>query len=84
MENLKNEIRAIVARIGDLNIADIGDDTHLSGELRMDSIQALDLLVELERKYSIVISEEELEKFVSVNSLAQLVSDQMMATAESQ
>jgi acyl carrier protein len=81
MLNLKNEIRDLIAQLGDLDVADIGDDTHLAGDLRLDSIQALDLLVELERKYNISIPEVEMDKFVSVNNLAGLVSDLLAATS---
>lgn len=41
--------------------------------LGVDSLQALQLLVLLERTYSIQIGEEELKHFVSIDSIADLV-----------
>lgn len=74
-DTLKAEIKNMVARIGDLNVSEIGDDTHLAKDLRMDSLQALELLAELEKQYQIQISEDQLGEFTSVNKLTDLVSE---------
>jgi len=75
METLKAEIRSMVARVGDLKEAEIGDDTDLANDLRMDSLQALELLAELENHFQIEISEEQLRRFTSVNNIVGLVEE---------
>ena len=74
-DTLKAEIKNMVARIGDLKVSEIGDDTHLAKDLRMDSLQALELLAELEHHYQIQISEDHLGEFTSINKLTDLVSE---------
>jgi acyl carrier protein len=50
----------------------IDDSAHLA-DLGMDSLQALQLLVLLERTYSLQIGEQELQQFTSINAISDLV-----------
>jgi acyl carrier protein len=63
-------------RLEDITPDEIGDDTPLFGEgLGLDSIDALELVVMLERHYGIVIKdiEEGRPAFQSVRSLAAFI-----------
>jgi len=75
MENYKDEIRKLISKIGAIQIDRIGDDTHLSIDLGLDSLSALELMTALEGKFSIRIAEEQLTRFTSVTSLAELVAE---------
>lgn len=75
LEELK---RTIVETLGldDLDPAAIGDDEPLFGAgLDLDSIDALELVVTLEKRYGIKIgsSEESKAALASVNALADLI-----------
>lgn len=68
IETLKSE----VARMVELPEENIDVSTHLA-RLGVDSLQALQLIVMLERTYKIEIAEEELKQFTSIDAVADLV-----------
>lgn len=66
----------------DLEVADIGDDMLLFGdELGLDSIDALEIIVLLEKEYGVKIeNQEEGQKvFKSVQSIAQFILENQTA-----
>lgn len=77
--NLKEEIKQAIVRSLRLPIppADIGDATPLFGEgLGLDSIDVLELVLELERTFGVAITDEETGKKVlrSVDTIAQFIT----------
>ncbi|MBN2224242.1 MAG: acyl carrier protein [Deltaproteobacteria bacterium] len=71
--------KLIVESLGieDVTPDDIKDDDPLFGDgLGLDSIDALELVVALEKEFGIVIADEEVGKkiFVSINTLADFVA----------
>jgi|KBSMisStandDraft_5_1062788.scaffolds.fasta_scaffold02492_5 Acyl carrier protein len=73
MQEYNDVIRNIVAQIGEVEIDKVGDETHFSNDLGIDSLRALELMVALEDKFKIRVPEEQLERFTTVSSLAELV-----------
>jgi len=61
-----------VARMVEAPEGSLDHSAHLS-ELGMDSLQALQLLVLIERTYNLQIREEELQQFTSINAVTDLV-----------
>ena len=77
--NLKREIKkAIVASLRlPISADDIGDSTPLFGEgLGLDSIDVLELVLELERSFGVAITDEETGTRVlrSVDSIAEFIT----------
>lgn len=78
-DRLLAELKSMIVEtlnLDDVDPADIGDDEALFGAgLELDSIDALELVVSLEKKYSIKIgsSEESKAALESVSSLADLI-----------
>lgn len=66
---LRNE----VARMIDVPEPSIDESAPLS-EMGVDSLQALQLLVLIERTYSLQIDEEQLQQFTSINAVTDLVT----------
>jgi acyl carrier protein len=73
MENYRDEIRSLIAQVGEVDISRISDETHLSNDLGLDSLRALELMVAIEDKFKIRVPEEQLGRFTNVSSLAELV-----------
>jgi len=65
-------LRSEVSRMIELPETSIDDSAHLA-DLGMDSLQALQLLVLIERTYGLQIGEEELQQFTSIGAVADLV-----------
>ncbi len=79
MEELKSKLKTEVIEIlnlEDLTPSDIKDDAILFGsDLGLDSIDALELIVLLERNYGLTIASAEEGKtvFTSINSMAKYI-----------
>lgn len=82
MENLKIELKKFIIEhlnLEEVSVDDINDNDALFGEgLSLDSIDALELIVMLEKEYSIKIDDPEKGKaiFQSVNTMANFVHSQ--------
>ncbi len=77
IEELKQKIVAAL-NLQDVKPADINPDEPLFGAgLGLDSIDALELVVMLERDYGIVIQQQEVARkaFASVNALAAFITE---------
>lgn len=78
-ESLKSELKGLIIRVlklEDVKPGDIDDASPLFGEgLGLDSIDALELVVALEKSYGIKIPDEDVgrEAFGSVNMLADYI-----------
>lgn len=80
MEELKETLKSqIIERLNmeDISVSDIKDDEPLFNDgLGLDSIDALEIIVLLEKEYGIVISNarESKEYFATINTLAEFIS----------
>ncbi len=81
MENLKKELKEKIIEnlnLEDIEVADIGDDDMLFGDgLGLDSIDALELIVMLDKDYGIKLTDPKQGKsiFQSINTMAQYITD---------
>ena len=69
-------LRGEVARMIEVPEDSIDDSAHLA-ELGMDSLQALQLLVLIERSYDLQIGEQELQQFTSIGAVTDLVMSRL-------
>ena len=72
-DDLRAEIRALIAEITELDVESIDDDSHLVMDLGADSMAALELMAALEKRYAIVIDPECLPEMHSLGSITALV-----------
>ena len=84
--DLKDEIKKAIVRSLRLPIApaDIGDSTPLFGEgLGLDSIDVLELVLELERAFGVAITDEDTGARVlrSVDSIAEFITAESRGTS---
>jgi acyl carrier protein len=75
---LKNEIASKI----DLPADSIDENTHLA-DLGIDSLQALQLLVVLERSFGIALNDDDLQYFRDIKTLGNLVASRIQEGAES-
>ena len=78
-EKLKSELKQLIIetlRLEDVKLDDIVDDAPLFGDgLGLDSVDALEIVVALEKTYGVIIEDEEVgkEAFASIDVLADFV-----------
>ncbi|MCK4562918.1 MAG: acyl carrier protein [Flavobacteriaceae bacterium] len=81
MENLKKELKEKIIKnlnLEDIEVSDIGDDDVLFGDgLGLDSIDALELIVMLDKDYGIKLTDPKQGKsiFQSINTMVKYISE---------
>ena len=82
MHDLENDLKALIIKslnLEDVTVADINsDDPLFIGGLGLDSIDALELGMAIQKKYNIKIAaqnEETQQHFYSVKTLAKFISE---------
>lgn len=71
--NVEKDIRELVAEILETEPQEIDANAHFVKGLGMDSMMALEILAGIEKKYRIVLPEETLPKFTSLNATVNIV-----------
>lgn len=75
MPNLEQEIREIIAEIIEKEPKEISLDANLVEDLGVDSMMALEILAAIEKKYRVVVPEDELPKLTSLSKIMRLVEN---------
>ena len=75
MENLIEELREIVAEIIEVEPHEIELDSHFVIDFGADSMMALEILATIEKKYKIIIPEEELPNMVTLEKIVKLTEN---------
>lgn len=73
-EELREVLRGIVAEIAELD--EVPDDKAFK-DLGIDSMMAIEIVAEVERRYKLKIPEQELEQIRDLNSVLSLVSSKL-------
>ena len=68
-----DELRKLVAEVLDRGEETIGYDTHFINDLGVDSLMALEVLVTLESRYHVKLSEDELKRLTCLRSVHELL-----------
>jgi acyl carrier protein len=71
--DVKAQLKSAISNMTEMPIDKIDEDAHLA-DIGIDSLQALQLLVLMERTYQVSIAEEDLKHFKSINTLSGFVS----------
>jgi acyl carrier protein len=77
MSIYKEEIKTIVAEIIEVDHEEIGDDTNLVVAFGADSMMALEILATIEKKYKIIIPEDELKNLITLNGIVSVAEKYM-------
>ena len=75
----KEELRATVADILDLDVEEVADDALFVEDLDVDSLIALEVMVVLERKYGVKLAESELKDVTSLERAYDLLAEKLQA-----
>lgn len=71
--NIEEEIKELVAEILEVEPEEVDPDAQFVRDLGMDSMMALEILASIEKKYKIVIPEEQLSQFTDLKTTVSLV-----------
>ena len=68
-------IEKIIAETLKINIESVTDDTHLMNDLGADSLDTVQLVMEIEEAYDIEISDEDAETLDTVGAIKKYIGD---------
>jgi acyl carrier protein len=74
--NLKEELRALIAEIAEVN--EVPDDAHFK-DLGIDSMMGVEIVAAIERQYKIKIQDSELQEISTLEKSLVLVSAKLAA-----
>jgi len=78
LDALKTEIKKVIISslfLKNITPDDIKDDAPLFGEgLGLDSVDAMELIIAIEDKFDVKITQEDKDAFASVNALAEFIA----------
>jgi acyl carrier protein len=77
----KEDLRITVAEVLDVDEASVTDDALFIDDLGVDSLMALEVMVVLEKKYGVKLSEDELREVSSLQKAHDLISGKLKAAA---
>ncbi|RST94010.1 hypothetical protein CBF35_11185 [Vagococcus salmoninarum] len=75
---MTKDIKKIIAKVANVDVTIITDETELVADLELDSMDVLDIVTELEKTYPIDIPGEAMTEFFSVEDI-QLCVNELMA-----
>jgi len=73
IEDLKEEIRKIVSSITETPEGELKDDADFVKDLGVDSIMVMEIVASIEKKFKVIISEEEIPKVTSLEGIYELL-----------
>ncbi len=78
--SLKEDLRALIAEVIEKDADAIGDDVPLR-ELGVDSMQAIEIISDIERRYHLKIAESEFKNISTLTSVHRFVEEKLTALA---
>jgi acyl carrier protein len=73
----KEELRALVAEILDIDQAEVTDHAHFVDDLDVDSLMALEITVRLEKAYGVRLTEGEMGSIRTLESTYDLLLEKL-------
>ena len=67
------EVKEILAKVLEIDIATISDNTTQKDIGKWDSLQHLNLIVEIEDKYDISIDPEDISEMLSIDKIIEII-----------
>ena len=77
---LKEDLRALIAEIIEKDADAVGDDVLLR-DLGVDSMQAIEIISDIERRYQLKIAESEFKNISTLTSVHRFVEEKLAARA---
>jgi len=75
LEKIKSEIRKIVMEIAELSEEELRDEADFTNELDIDSMQVLEIVTIVEKKYKVAIPEDKIPTCRSVQAIAEVMQE---------
>lgn len=75
MEQLKVQVKDIIANAIGLELDEFDNDTHLYNDLGADSVVGFEIIAKLQKKFQVVIPAEKVVELTSVDKITNFISN---------
>lgn len=82
IDEMKQEVRKIIAEIAEIPEADIKDESLFFEELGIDSMMALEIVTAIEKRYRIHLPEEQIPNIRSISKVCELLKGLLTASTQ--
>ncbi|MFH1441871.1 MAG: acyl carrier protein [Candidatus Omnitrophota bacterium] len=72
-EQIKKEVKKIVSNITEIPIADLKENARFVEDLGVDSMMALEIVASIEKKYRVVVPEQEIAGVTSLEKVYEIL-----------
>ncbi|OGX44264.1 MAG: hypothetical protein A3G38_00950 [Omnitrophica WOR_2 bacterium RIFCSPLOWO2_12_FULL_51_8] len=73
LETIKKEIRGLVSELAEIPVKDLRDTARFAEDLGIDSMKALEIVAAVEKKYRVIVPEEEIPTIRSLQQMFVLI-----------
>jgi acyl carrier protein len=80
-QDIRSKIKAAIAKISDIEAADIADTASFKDDLGLDSLVLLEISVEIEMQFGLEVNEEDLKQLQTVQDTVEFVQHALVAQA---
>jgi len=80
-QDIRNKIKAAIAKISDIEVADIADTASFQDDLGLDSLVLLEISVEIEMQFGLEVHEEEIKQLQTVQDTVEFVQQALVGHA---
>ena len=80
-QDIRNKIKAAIAKISDIEVADIADTASFQDDLGLDSLVLLEISVEIEMQFGLEVHEEEIKQLQTVQDRVEFVQQALVGHA---
>ena len=80
-DEIRKQVRMLIAEITEREPEEVSDTAQFVEDLGIDSLMAIEMLVAVDKKYKIEISEEEFGKIKNVNDAVEAVQRHLAQAA---
>ena len=74
---VKTQTKELIADHLDVDISEVTDDAHLMDDLMADSLDLVDLLMQIEEEFDVEIQEKHAKKIKTVNDVLERIKIEM-------
>ena len=80
-QDIRDKIKAAIAKISDIEVADIADTASFQDDLGLDSLVLLEISVEIEMQFGLEVNEEDLKQLQTVQDSVEFVQQALVGHA---
>jgi len=74
-ETIKHQIKSLISNISEIPPEQINEDKDFFKDLGIDSMKGLEIIASIEKKYKIIIPEEQIPKLTNLNAIYDFIEE---------